>query len=92
MSKQFQGKKNKLVDLNDHLFSQLERLQDDELDQESEIKRAEAMAGISEQILRAHIVEQKTKEIHIQAAKVAYDLNMTQSEVLGIGYSHEKGN
>lgn len=42
--------KNKLVDLNNHLFEQLERLNDDELtdaDLEKEIKRSKAMACIS---------------------------------------------
>lgn len=90
MSGNFRGTRNKLTDLNDHLFEQLERLKDESLDQDSEIKRAEAMASISEQILKTHIVEQKSKEIHIKAAEVAYELNMSQADVLGIGYSNEK--
>lgn len=46
---------NTLGDLNNHLFAQLEKLDDDNLngeDLESEIKRTEAMAKISEQIIR----------------------------------------
>lgn len=46
--------KNKLVDLNNHLFEQLERLNDDELtdaDLEKEIKRSKAMAGIASNIV-----------------------------------------
>lgn len=46
--------KNKLEDLNNHLFEQLERLNDvdltgDELDEE--LKRAKAVASISSQII-----------------------------------------
>lgn len=47
--------KNTLGDLNNHLFAQLEKLNDDELNGEqldAEIKRTEAMAKISEQIIR----------------------------------------
>lgn len=47
--------KNTLEDLNNHLFEQLEKLNDDELAGEAleaEIKRAEAMTKISEQILK----------------------------------------
>lgn len=47
--------KNTLGDLNNHLFAQLEKLNDDDLTGEqldSEIKRTEAMAKISEQIIR----------------------------------------
>lgn len=46
--------KNKLSDLNDHLFAALERLNDEELtaDQiESEAKRADAIMGISDKII-----------------------------------------
>lgn len=48
--------KNTLGDLNNHLFAQLEKLNDDDLSGEAlecEIKRTEAMAKISEQIIRA---------------------------------------
>lgn len=47
--------KNTLGDLNNHLFEQLEKLNDDNLADEqleTEIKRTEAMAKISEQIIR----------------------------------------
>lgn len=46
--------KNKLSDLNNHLFAQLERLNDDKLkgdDLNQEISRAKAMAGIATQIV-----------------------------------------
>lgn len=47
--------KNTLGDLNNHLFAQLEKLNDDELNGEqldAEIRRTEAMAKISEQIIK----------------------------------------
>ena len=46
--------KNKLADLNSHLFAQLERLGDEDLttDQiEQEIKRTDAIVDVSEQIV-----------------------------------------
>lgn len=52
--------KNKLTDLNDHLFEQLERLNDDALTPEQiakEVTRTEAMVKVSEQIIsNANIV------------------------------------
>lgn len=46
--------KNKLTDLNDHLFSQLERLNDEGLSPEqveSEIKRSKAMSSVASQVV-----------------------------------------
>ncbi|MEM6650949.1 MAG: hypothetical protein AAF582_00020 [Pseudomonadota bacterium] len=47
--------KNKLSDLNNHLFAQLEKLTDEELSQdqvEIEVKRSEAIVELSDQVLR----------------------------------------
>lgn len=47
--------KNRLSDLNNHLFAQMERLADEDLTQEcigKEAQRAAAMVDISDQILR----------------------------------------
>lgn len=45
--------KNKLTDLNDHLFAQLERLSDEGMSSEAlgdEVKRAEAIVSVAERI------------------------------------------
>ena len=46
--------KNRLTDLNDHLFAQLERLSDESLTAEqieSEAKRADAIVSVSDQVI-----------------------------------------
>lgn len=46
--------KNKLTDLNDHLFAQLERLGDESLKGEElsqEINRSKAVAGVANQVI-----------------------------------------
>lgn len=47
--------KNKLIDLNNHLFAQLERLSEEDLTPEQiekEVKRTEAIVSVSQQIVQ----------------------------------------
>lgn len=55
--------KNTLTDLNNHLFEQLERLNDDELTDEQlekELKRSEGMAKLASQIIQNGELAYKT--------------------------------
>lgn len=61
--------KNRLSDLNDHLFAQLERLSDEDLTPEQiaiEAKRGHAIVGIADQIIQ-------NASLKIQAAKIMSD-------------------
>ena len=63
------GVKNTLVDLNDHLFEQLERLNDEDLSNEElekEIKRADAMTGIAKQIIDNATIVLKATELNAE--------------------------
>lgn len=70
--------KNKLSDLNDHLFAQIERLADEELTPqqiEQEAKRGAAIVGIADQIIR-------NASLSIQAAKILSDHGIDPSPLL----------
>ena len=61
--------KNHLSDLNNHLFAQLERLSEEGLDAEKieqEVKRADAIVDVSEQIIR-------NADLQLKAVKVLAD-------------------
>jgi len=58
--------KNKLEDLNNHLFEQLERLNDDDLTGDkllAEIDRAKAITGVSTQIVSSAALVLKAAEL-----------------------------
>ena len=70
--------KNRLSDLNDHLFAQLERLSDEDLspeDLEKEAKRGEAMVSVADQIIR-------NAALQVQAAKIAWDAGIDPAPYL----------
>lgn len=59
-------KKNRLTDLNDHLFAQMERLSDEDLKGEElkeELNRADSMAKIAGQIIQNNNTILKTFRI-----------------------------
>lgn len=61
--------KNKLSDLNDHLFAQIERLSDENLTPDQidvEAKRGAAIVAVADQIVR-------NAALQVQAAKIAFD-------------------
>ncbi len=58
--------KNKLIDLNDHLFMQIERLVDEDLtpeDLEKEVARSNALVAVSDKII-------SNAELNLRAAKL----------------------
>jgi hypothetical protein len=61
--------KNRLSDLNNHLFAQLERLSDEDLSDDQigrEARRSVAMVAVADQIIR-------NAALQLQAAKIAFD-------------------
>jgi hypothetical protein len=58
--------KNKIEDLRNHLFAQLEKLSDEELKGDAlkeEINRSEAISGLADQIIQSAKVEVRFMEI-----------------------------
>ena len=63
---------NKIEDLNNHLFAQLERLNDEDLtgeQLEEEIRRAKAIASISSQIIDTADITLRAVEIMAEAGE-----------------------
>ena len=61
--------KNKLTDLNDHLFMQIERLGDEDLSAEEievETKRADAMSGVADRIVANAALQLKAADLLVQ--------------------------
>lgn len=74
--------KNKLTDLNNHLFAQLERLSDEELSGEQiadEVKRADAVVAVADQIVRNADLQLKAVTILANhGARVSQHLTMLE--------------
>lgn len=72
--------KNKLSDLNDHLFAQIERLADEALTPEqieTEAKRGAAIVAVADQIIRS-------ADLKIKAAKILSDHGLDPSAHLAL--------
>jgi len=70
--------KNKLVDLNNHLFAQLERLGEEGMTAEQleqEVRRTDAMVAVSTQILR-------NADLGVQAAKLVAEYGGNYEKLL----------
>ncbi len=81
--------KNTLGDLNNHLFAQLEKLSDDDLTGdglEAEIKRAESMAKVSEQIIKTGELQLKAM-VHMDS--YGYEREKLVPEMLEVKYGKE---
>ena len=80
--------RNTLVDLNNHLFEQLERLNDEELTDEQlekEIKRTDAMKDIATQIIANANIVLKATEINME-----YSRNEVNVPQMLIGFDEKK--
>ncbi|MEO0496289.1 MAG: hypothetical protein AAF141_02815 [Pseudomonadota bacterium] len=61
--------KNKISDLNDHLFAQLERLSDEDLTVEQieqEVSRSKAIVSVSNQIVEGARLQIKAAELYTE--------------------------
>jgi len=80
--------KNKLIDLNDHMFAQLERLSDEDLKGDKlteEITRSKAITSVANQIIN-------NARLAMDAQKAVNDLLIKNPpKMLGVaGYDEEK--
>jgi len=75
--------KNTLLDLNNHLFAQIERLGDESLkpeELEREVERSRAIAGLADRVISNASVVLKAHEAAHNYGKIAGD----QGKVLGL--------
>lgn len=80
--------RNTLVDLNNHLFEQLERLNDEELTDEQlekELKRTDAMKDIATQIIANANIVLKATELNME-----YSRNEVNVPQMLIGFDDKK--
>ena len=83
--------KNTLLDLNNHLFEQLERLNDEEITDEKldqELKRAEGMTRIAAQIIQNGELAYKTM-VHMDEYGYGLDRNRAIPAMLDVGGGHK---
>lgn len=74
--------KNKLTDLNNHLFAQLERLSEEDLTGEqiaTEVQRTAAIVDVAEQIVRNADLQLKAVAILSQHERMRPHLTMLES-------------
>lgn len=67
--------KNKIQDLKDHLFAQLERLNDETIssdDMKEEIHKASAIEGISKQLVEIEKVNLDKASLHLKYLNAGY--------------------
>ena len=84
--------KNTLLDLNNHLFEQLERLNDEEITDEKldqELKRAEGMTRIAAQIIQNGELAYKTM-VHMDEYGYDLDRNRAIPAMLDVGRGGRK--
>lgn len=84
--------KNRLSDLNNHLFAQLERLSDEELTPEQidqEVERAKAIVGVSDQIVGAAALQFKAAELVARHGRGVSDM-IPESMAAGRQIEHRK--
>jgi hypothetical protein len=78
--------KNKLTDLNNHLFAQLERLSEEGLTAEQiaqEVQRTDAIVGVSEQIVRNADLQLKAVAILANHERMRPHLTMIGADKTG---------
>tara|TARA_R110001583_G_C5560613_1_gene401166 strand:+ start:139 stop:387 length:249 start_codon:yes stop_codon:yes gene_type:complete len=69
--------KNRLYDLNNHLFMQMERLTDEELDGEkltAEIRRAAAVVSVADQIVENAKMQLSAQKFIVEHGEQARDI------------------